>query len=1109
MTYLTIRRKVTWTFLLTLLFFTGALQAETIRDTNDSHAKVSLQLRNVSFRQVLEDIHRQAGINFIYNPNEIPQEAIDRVEYKDVSVEQLLNDLAPRLQLTYKIVGNSVSIQKKAQTLSPNVQQQLSNTKTVTGKVVNTKGEPLPGVTIQIKGTTFGTSTDANGTFKMSIPENSELLFSFIGMRPKTVVFKNQQEIKVTLEEDATEMEEVVVTGIFNKPRESYTGAVSTITEKELKMFKGANMLQTLRNIDPAFNIVQNNALGSNPNAVPEINLRGTSSMPKSVNELNQNAQAELNAPLVIMDGFEISLQKLMDFNDEDIESVNILKDASATAIYGSRGANGVIVITTKAPATGNLKFSVNGGINLEIPDLTSYDLLNAAEKLEFERKMGFYESDQNAENLRLQKLYNQLLLDVQNGVDTYWLSKPLRVGVGQKYNLNLNGGSKEFRWAVSLGFSQTMGVMKESKREVFDGSVTLTYSVKNLLIRNQTRISNTLGTESKYGDFSAYVQMNPYWRPYDENGEPIKQFQTANMTTHANPLYNAELNMFQNNKNTQVIDNLSVEWNHEGFRFKGRFGFTKTFREGNKFIPPTHTSFDSYEGVDYFRRGSYALSTGQSNGWDGSLTLSYSKLFKEKHQLYFGLDASAGQTATYSYSITAEGFNSENYDFFGRGTSFRDKPNGSESTTRRVGFTGTVNYTYDNRLFVDGSVREDGASTFGGKNKFAPFWSVGAGWNIHKEKFIGNSHLFSTIRLRASYGSTGSQQFAAYESLTSYNFYMSDRYMLWSGSKLMGHANEDLKWQTTNQWNVGYEMGFWSNRLTFQVDFYNKKTIDLLSSIDVPTSTGFDTYTANIGEVRNRGFEGKISGFPIRDTERQLMWSLTGTIAYNKNTILALSDAVKAQTEATIRENQDKRVLYEGHSMTSIYAVPSLGIDPSTGEEIFLDKNGQPTYTWSADSRRLAGNSEPKYRGNISTMLTWKNLTLNLSFGYQFGGQQYNSTLKNRVEVSYSEAYLNVDRRVYKDRWMKPGDHSFYPRFSYNSTKSSSRFVQNDNVFSLQTASLNYRLKGEWLRKYKIESFNVAVNMSDLFYVSTIRRERGTSYPFARHATITFGFQF
>ena len=589
-----------------------------------------------------------------------------------------------------------------------------------------------------------------------------------------------------------------------------------------------------------------------------------------------------------------------------------------------------------------------------------------------------------------------------------------------------------------------------------------------------------------------------------------IKNYQTANLRTVANPLYNASLNSFQNSKYSQITNNFSMEWNpFKGMKAKIRLGLKKNFTESNNFRSPRNTYFDSYEGADYFRKGTYQLSTGRDWSWDGNVTLSYTHVFKDKHQLYAGFDFSASENNRYSYNVTAEGFSDESYDFFGKGNGFRDTPGGSESTSRRVGFTGTLNYTFDNRVFVDGSIRTDGSSSFGGKEKFAPFWSVGVGWNLHKEKFIGNLGIISNLRLKASYGQTGSQQFESYQALSTYSTINEERYMLWNGVRVLGHANEDLKWQTTNQLNGGIELGFWNNRLSLQVDVYKKKTIDLLSTINIPTSTGFSTYTANIGSVQNTGFEGKITGYIIRNTERQVMWSVTGTIIHNKNKILELSDAIKEQTAQYIQNDTDSQLLFEGESTTDIYAVPSLGVDPSTGNEIFLDKNGNPTYTWHADSRRSAGNSEPKYRGNISSILTWKGLSLSLSFAYQWGGQQYNETLKNRVEITYDDAYNNVDRRVYEQRWMKPGDHSFYPKFSYNRTKSSSRFVQDDNVFQLQTIALNYTNTSKWLRKMKIESFNVAINASDIFYVSTIKRERGTNYPFARHMSMTFGFQF
>lgn len=1066
---------------------------------------INLNLSNVTCQEAFESIKQQTGLDFFYNNQDLDVKKKVSVFCENASLEDAL----------LQILGNDFSFRVEDNTVIIRLQRQQPQTPkevVVNGVVTDTQKQPLPGVTILLKGTTIGTATDPDGRFKLTFPEMKQvtLLFSFIGMKSKEVVVKDQKELHVVLEKDTTEMEEVVVTGIFNKPRESYTGAVTTITKEEIKLFKGANMLQTLRNIDPAFNIVQDNAAGSNPNHLPEINLRGSSSLPTSISQLNQGAQAQLNTPLIIMDGFEISLQNLMDFNDEDIESINILKDASATSIYGSRGANGVIVITTKAPEVGDLKIRVSGGINLEIPDLTSYDLLNAAEKLEFEREMGYYTSTNNREKLRLQLLYNELLLDIQNGVDTYWLSQPLRTGIGQKYNLSLNGGSKEFRWLMSLGFDQTIGVMKESKRDNFSGSITLTYTLPKILFRNQIQFTNNVGDESPYGSFSEYVRMNPYWRIYDEDGQIIKTYTTANLRTVANPLYNASLNSFQNSKESQVSNNFSMEWNPiNGLKVKVRLGLKKQFSEDNNFTSPLNTTFDGYEGADYFRKGKYQLSTGRSWSWDGNCTLSYSKVFKERHQLYAGFDFSASESNSYSYSVTAEGFGDETYDFFGNGTGFYDLPGGSESTSRRVGFTGTINYTFDNRVFVDGSIRSDGSSAFGGKEKFAPFWSIGIGWNLHKERFITDLGIVSNLRLKASYGQTGSQQFPAYQALSTYSIISDTRYMIWNGARVLGHANEDLKWQTTNQFNGGVELGFWNNRLSFQFDVYKKKTIDLLSTINIPTSTGFSDYTANIGSIQNTGFESKITGYLIRNTEQELMWSVTGTMVHNKNKILKLSDAIKEQTQNYIQNDTDSQLLFEGESTTEIYAVPSLGVDPSTGNEIFLDKNGNPTYTWHADSRRSAGNSEAKYRGNISTILTWKDLSLSMSFAYQWGGQQYNSTLRDRVEISYDEAYYNVDRRVYEERWMQPGDHAFYPKFSYEDTKSSSRFVQDDNVFQLQTVALNYTNTSKWLRRMKIESFNIAINASDIFYVSTIKRERGTNYPFARHVSMTFGFQF
>ena len=292
--------------------------------------------------------------------------------------------------------------------------------------------------------------------------------------------------MRIVMQEESGKLGEVVVTGIFRKAKDSYTGALTTIDSEQLQTFKGSNLLQTLKNIDASINFPVNNLAGSNPNVLPNMNIRGSSSLPMSVEEFNTNAQQTVNTPLIILDGFEISLTKLMDYNDEQIESINILKDAAATAIYGSRGANGVIVVVTKTPKEGKLRVTAKAGIDLQVPDLSSYDLLNAAEKLQLEKQVGLYTDEYEPKNQwKYNNLYSRRLKAVLDGTDIDWIHKPVRTGVGQRYNIQLDGGANEFRWATSLGYNDIEGAMKGSSRKTVNGDITLMYSVKNIIFRN------------------------------------------------------------------------------------------------------------------------------------------------------------------------------------------------------------------------------------------------------------------------------------------------------------------------------------------------------------------------------------------------------------------------------------------------------------------------------------------------------------------------------------------------------------------------------------------------------------------------------------------------
>lgn len=1079
------------------------------------NVQTSINLEDSSVEDFIKEIGRKTGVRFIYNSDDIKNEPKIDINVSSKYISDILRIGFKKTNLDYEFYKNAIIIKKKA------IQNKYINQRKISGRVLNTKGQALAGVTVMLKGGKFGTSTDLNGYYKLSIPDipNQTLIFSFIGKQTKEIKIGDNNEINIRLLDDSTELGDVVVTGIFNKPRESYTGAVSTISGSELKMYKGQNILQTLKNIDPSINIQIDNSAGSDPNHLPIVTIRGNSSLPMSIRDLNDRTKQQLNAPLVIMDGFEVSIQKLMDFSDEEIESINIMKDAAATAIYGSRGANGVIVVTTKSPKTGKLRVYFRSGINFEFPDLSSYNLMNASEKLELEYKTGLYNDPKKLDrDIELKKAYNKTLADVISGVDTYWISQPLRTGVGKRYNARLEGGSREFRWSASLDYNKILGAMKGSERSVFNGAINLSYTYKNLIFKNQTRYYTAVSnrSEDKYGSFYDYSLLNPYWKIRDSSGKLIKYYQhPGGFKVIANPLYNAELNVINSSVINQITNNFSLEWAFtDDLRLNARIGISKSYDKYDKFKPASHIDFIKYDDEDKtFRKGSYNYGNGEGFNYDGNITMSYSKYISPKHLVYVGFDYSISQHSQYQYNFMIEGFSNDNMDFLVNGLQFTEgsKPSGFEATSRSVGFTLNTNYTYDNRYFADFSYRLDGSSQFGSNNRFAPFWSLGIGWNVHNEKFINDNDILTELRIRGSIGQNGSQQFEPYRAIPTLKYYSDKKYMVWNAATLMGLGNKNLKWQITEQMNFGTDISLFNNRLRMGLDIYSKKTSNLLSQMDLPNANGFNSYTDNVGEVKNFGFEASLGGSIIADKENDFTWNLNFRMAYNEDKITKLSDAIKKQTEEYIKQNTDfNRVLFEGYSQNAIYAVRSLGIDPSTGKEVFLNKHNEITNVWNPSDKVYAGIGIPKYRGSINSLISYKNWYLNLSFGYHWGGQQYNNTLISKVEVNLSSIKYNVDKRVLNERWFNPGDVKFFKAIGSEGTRATTRFVMDDRVFTLQSAALSYKLESEYLKSnLNIHRIDFGINMSDVFYISSIKRERGTTYPFARRVDLSISLLF
>ena len=466
---------------LLMLWSCAALYAQT---ESSRQQKITATYKNNTITEVLEDLKTKTGYTFVHKQHEIDGNIKITEHFTGTTLDDILQSVLVRHGYDYSIESRVIVIRRQ-------VKQTEVKRKEVHGTVRDDHGELLPGVTVRLKNTTMGTATDNDGKYTLTFPDGEyTLVFSMVGMQECEERIGMRTEIDVVMQQVAAEMDEVVVTGIFKKARESYTGAVSTIGKEEILAYRGQNMLQTLRNIDPAFNVVQNNEFGSDPNRLPDITVRGSSSLTTNLKELNEGTKNDLNVPLIIMDDFEISLTKLMDYNEEEIESINILKDAAATAIYGSRGANGVVVIVSKKPQAGKLRVFAQAGMTLEIPDLTSYDLMNARDKLSLEWAAGLYHHETNPErDIVLKEAYYKRLKAVEEGVETDWLSQPLHVGVGQNYNLRFEGGSEEFRWSASLGYKDIQGAMIGSGRKTFSGGVTLSYSYKNLTFRNQTSI--------------------------------------------------------------------------------------------------------------------------------------------------------------------------------------------------------------------------------------------------------------------------------------------------------------------------------------------------------------------------------------------------------------------------------------------------------------------------------------------------------------------------------------------------------------------------------------------------------------------------------------------
>ena len=1003
------------------------------------------------------------------------------------------------IPLSTLLAGASLTA-SAAQALPPmpvaqTTQQNDQTGKVIKGRVIDGNGEPLVGATIKLKGGNGVYFTDHNGNFEIITKKTrEEVTVTYIGHVSQTLFLFPGNETTIPLAADNTSLSEVVVTGFVNKSKVSFTGSQTTVQKEQLLSMGTKNVLESLQSFVPGLVIAENNLAGSNPNKRPDLNIRGRATFDGSA-----------NMPLFVVDGTEVSADYVYDMDMNDIESVTVLKDASASALYGSKASAGVIVITTKTMKPGRLRLNYSGTYRLSTPDLTDYRMLNAAQKLEFERLAGLYTDKTDLERqYRLDTEYNRLAQIVRSGVNTDWLSKPLRNGFSHNHSLSIDGGDDYARYNLGLRYSTDDGVMIGSKRDRLSLFFKFSYNKPGAFsVNNSTTLMSVDSEESPYGSFSDYVRQNPYEQPYAADGSLHRKLSNL----EENPLYEAQAGNFNKSENLNILNTTTLQvWFSDAFRLNGDFSFTKDMSTSNNFKSPLALS--ELNKTDVSQRGQLTESHTSLVRYAGKLMLSYNKnLFGKLFTSATAgstIEANNGDNTSYS----SVGYYSANlsHPAFAAGY-VNGKPGGSDNIYRTVGFFANLNSIWDNKYFLDFIYRYEGSSKFGKNTRFAPFWSVGSGWNIHNESFLKGKGI-ELLKLRASVGYLGNISFEPYQAITSYNYAAGNNYVKGIGAIPKTIGNPDLRWERTLTSNVGIDLTMFKGRWDLTFDAYIKNTDDLLVNVTKAPSVGVASARENLGAIENRGVELRTRVVPI--STKQLQWSISATYAYNKSKIKQISNALMSKNE----ENRNATgkaplpIYEEGGSLTAVKVVPSAGIDPATGREVYIKRDGSYTFDYDARDKVTFGDESPLGQGSLSSYLTYKQWSASASFGYSFGGVVYNQTLVTRVEGANPKQ--NADERVFNDRWKKPGDYAKYRNIAdYSVPQQTSRFVQVNNYLTLQSLSVAYEFTPWQIRKLGLSRMRLELLTNDLFYLSSIKRERGLDYPYARSVEMSVRFSF
>lgn len=932
------------------------------------------------------------------------------------------------------------------------------NTKLINGKVQDDAGEPLIGATILAKGTTVGTVTDFDGNFTLDLPpEANVLIFSYTGYQTQEVEVGNSTQLNIVLSTEDVLLNEVVVVGYNSVKKSDLTSSVSKVSGDDL-------VAQPIGSID---NLLQGRSTGlqavaqnGRPGGAAYIRIRGVGSV---------NASSE---PLFMIDGVQVTQSDYNALNPNDVKEVTVLKDAGATSIYGSRASNGVILITTKKGSSGKkpkIEYSFQYG-QKEMVDI-GFEMMNASQKLDYEVALGA-RTQESADGIRSNLSY----------LATDWEDVLLRTGNVRSHNFSINGGNELATYYFSMSYYDEDGISIASDFNRISGRLNMDFQVSDWLkIGNTLNISQTDENELRdrfnvQNPFYAFLGYNPYETEFqydadgnirlDENGDPI-----YNLTSQGFSISEAQRNNPEDNKRTSAIGNIYAEASIlPGLTARTQIGGNYQIFRREYYIYPG-SILDTYIG-DPNAPGSKTDNGSDRFIFNWTNTLNYRTTFGDVHNFGALLGTEYFKRSLRGFRLDGKGFPS---------SQFTTQDNAAEITGGNTTLTewslwsqfGELRYNYAGKYYATASIRRDGSSRFGSENQFGTFFAGSLAWNIATEDFLANLGAFDQLKLRVSAGTSGNEPTNLYWQGT-YGF---GSYIDQTAAFPNQLSNASIKWEENFNYSVGIDFGLYNNRISGSIDYYNRRTYDLLFPKPLSSTTGWTSRLANVGEMLNSGIEFEIIGDVIRTND--LTVSLYGSISTNRNKITKLDN----NGEDIINANSGVSLLREGLPVNTYYLVRTAGVDPATGDPLFLDQDGNVTTNYSSDYAVALEDKapQPTYFGSFGAKLSYKGLDFDANFYYSGGNHVYNFML---ATLESDGANINVNQTVNSfNYWKQPGDTGVLPRPDItNNVNGSDRYLQRADYIRLRNITMGYNLPRKWLDKVYMQNLRLFVQGTNLY---------------------------